>query len=177
MPTTETTEHVTLDVDEFKKLDRQCKHLKRIKSLSQKCDKLKAAWETKKEEAGAAKKQYDEQVGKLRSTISTGPEQLMLSAVESMDEDPPAEEQAEEAAQAVEGTAWREVKLETLDIPDGSLQCLYAAELETLGDLCDWQRRTEKELGAIKGIGPAKAKKIEEAMDRFWADNPNCTSE
>ena len=115
----------TVEIDEatLKKLERQSKWAAKIKRLSKKADALKMAWDTKKEEAAAAKKNYDEQVAKLRSAISTGADQPMLPTMDDEDEhdeqpsaQEPSDETPAEDPSVEERTYWREIPITDLDL-------------------------------------------------------------
>jgi ERCC4-type nuclease len=64
--------------------------------------------------------------------------------------------------------SWRVVPFTLLNLPQAIVEKLYEAELATVGQLADWTA-AGRELTDIPGIGPAKAEKIEEAMEAFWS--------
>ncbi|OGT57644.1 MAG: hypothetical protein A3E01_02600 [Gammaproteobacteria bacterium RIFCSPHIGHO2_12_FULL_63_22] len=70
--------------------------------------------------------------------------------------------------------SWRSVRLDSLDDPDFTpslLKKLAAAEIETIGQLVDYQA-TGKWITSIHGIGQAAGDKLADAMERFWAAHP-----
>ncbi len=74
--------------------------------------------------------------------------------------------------------SWKTVTLEQA-MPDLPLSILAKLEngetkhgeriaFKTLGELAAWQAKADSQLGNIKGLGPANAAKVEEALDTFW---------
>ena len=53
------------------------------------------------------------------------------------------------------------------DIPAAVRQALADANLNTMGELAEYTKRNR--LTDIPGVGPAKAEKIEDALEKFWA--------
>lgn len=89
--------------------------------------------------------------------------------------------QGDEAPDATEPVdpdddAWRGVTLESLGIIGKTLEHLEANEppITTIGAVCDFQAKPYKpnQLLDIKGIGKAAAQKIEDAVAKYWIDNP-----
>lgn len=79
-------------------------------------------------------------------------------------------------AAAPDGTdleAWRLVTLTELGIEGGLAKILeeHDPKLETLGALADWTSAGNG-LNEIKGVGPAKADKLADAMEAYWAKHP-----
>lgn len=74
-------------------------------------------------------------------------------------------------SESTDDISWRSVRLADLHISESIVKTLFNSNLSitTVGELSDYTS-TGREIGSIKGIGPAKATKIEEALDRFWAD-------
>lgn len=66
--------------------------------------------------------------------------------------------------------AWRSVTVEALGLPQGICDCLREGGLPTLGELADYTA-SGATLTLVKGIGPGKAGKIEEACEAYWAAN------
>lgn len=79
--------------------------------------------------------------------------------------------------------AWRSYRFDDPDhFPSLASQKAIVAKLaeagiETIGGMIDFQKPGEggycKSITDIKGIGAGKAEKIENALEQFWADNPN----
>lgn len=66
------------------------------------------------------------------------------------------------------GEQWRDVPLSDLGLPEGMMQKLNEAEIETVGDVATFVN-DGKRLTDIKGIGEANAEKLENALTEFWA--------
>jgi hypothetical protein len=94
---------------------------------------------------------------------------LMVSEVQDIPAEVEESKPSETRSFLSEGP-WREVQLETMF--DGSLlQSLVESGIETVGQLSDYSSGN-KRLTDIAGIGPGKAQKIEDAILKFWQDNP-----
>lgn len=68
--------------------------------------------------------------------------------------------------------SWRDVQLADLHAPSlakGILTALADANIETVGQLSDYQKKEHSRLTDIKGIGEGKLVKIDEALVAFWA--------
>ena len=73
-------------------------------------------------------------------------------------------------APEAEPEAWRSVTIGQLDLPARIAESLHEAELSTIGAIADFTAKLA--LTEIAGIGPAAAEKIEQALEAFWAANP-----
>jgi hypothetical protein len=63
---------------------------------------------------------------------------------------------------------WQLYSLQLMtDIPAAIRNSLHEANLNTLGELAEYTKRNR--LTDIPGVGPAKAEKIEDALEKFWA--------
>jgi hypothetical protein len=62
--------------------------------------------------------------------------------------------------------AWRETKLETLELSEHQLKCLSDGSITTLGELTDFQAK--RPLTDLEGVGPGFITKLEEATTKFW---------
>lgn len=137
--------------------------------------------EDRKESLKAAKERLEEEVTALRRLIRQRDERLPLF------------DQNLEESNAVQGDsvivdvrhephpddthdpdAWRAVEISALDLPDSLVEKLYESEISTIGDLADYQTRGNQ-LTDLKGIGQAKADKIADALEKFWANHPTFT--
>jgi hypothetical protein len=63
---------------------------------------------------------------------------------------------------------WRQTPVDELGLPDGIVMLLQEAGYDTIGKLADYTAKDNK-LTDIPHIGEAKAKAIEDALERFWA--------
>lgn len=93
-----------------------------------------------------------------------------------------AKAQAEQAAKIaavqadpVAKDAWRAVPLSNTKIPSNIIAILEEANYRTIGDISNLTN-SGLCLTDIKGIGQAKAQKIEDALTQYWADHPEFTS-
>lgn len=67
--------------------------------------------------------------------------------------------------------SWKAVRLDSIrGLTPGMLKSLAAVEVETLGQLTDYQ--TTKPLNRVKGFGPATIDKFDDAMEAFWQEHP-----
>jgi len=65
---------------------------------------------------------------------------------------------------------WRDVPIAELGLPQGIVQRLAEAAIETIGQLAT-HTESGQHLTDIPGIGQAKAEKIEDALQTFWERN------
>lgn len=107
-----------------------------------------------KQAATDAKKRYEGKVDRLRDVIKSANEPLLpfSETEETFDK------------------GWRDVAIDDLDLPTQLVEHLGEKQLHTIGDLSDWT--SNKQLTDIDGVGPAKAEQIENALTKFWQDNP-----
>lgn len=72
--------------------------------------------------------------------------------------------------------SWREVRLDTLDLPPGVIKALAnnSPPIVTIGDHADYLKPTtdgfERRLTDIKGIGKGSVDRIDNALDVFWTE-------
>lgn len=78
-------------------------------------------------------------------------------------------------ADPVAKDAWRAVPLATTKIPSNIVAILDESAYRTIGDISNLTN-SGLCLTDIKGIGQAKAQKIEDALTQYWADHPEFTS-
>lgn len=117
----------------------------------------KHRWMAAKEDAKAAKEEYDMAVD------------LMMRAISQKDEDYPLfESPAVKTSTTIKPDAWRTASIEELDDLKASLlDLLQDNSIKTIGDLEDVRAGTG--LHSISGIGPAKVTQIEDSVLR-WLD-------
>lgn len=133
--------------------------LTEIIRLNDEVAEARAKWETAHRKAKAAKEVFEERQDALNAYIAHLGESYPLF-------DKPAKEEAQEP----DDDAWRTVELSTLDIPAAALKALAENDppVTTLGALADWSN-AGNQLADVKGIGRAKAEKIENAVEIFWS--------
>lgn len=106
----------------------------------------------------------------LQKIVSRGVEHYPLFDSEKPEAAEDSDDQASgETETEADDESWKAVEIGELDVPDGILNKLIEAEIETIGDLANWNE-SGKLLTDIEGIGQAKAEKIEAALDKFWAE-------
>lgn len=140
---------------EVTQLRRKASHLLDVEVMNQELREKFSVWQTKKNEAALAKKDYECHVEELSDLIASGPD-AQQKLFDKNDEP----------------EVWREVALESLGISEKLLEKLAenGRPIKTLGDIADWTK--EFELTDIDGIGPAKAEDIQAACDKYWAEHP-----
>lgn len=132
-----------------------------------------------KEEVKECRESFDEEVSAMRRLIRQREEKHPLF------DSQPVTSQTSEVVEGVEADAnatasptakpadddnsWRDTPIESLSIAESLVAKLMEANIETIGQLADYSA-SGGPLTGIKGIGAAKATKIEEAMDSFWKD-------
>lgn len=129
----------------------EVKRLETIQAAGMKVNRLRREWEALKGETGAAKKNLEVAVEQLLETIRhpDGPKLELVG----------------------EGAEWRDDPITVLDLPKKAHDALaLTAELATIGELSDYL--ASNALTGIDGIGEGAARKIEDAMAKFWADHP-----
>jgi len=146
--------------------------LEQLQKMRGKIRQLEAKYEIAKDEAADFRKRLETANRELGQAIDKGPERLPLfdkSAPETAVETP--EPAAPEPVK--EGEEWRNVTLEELGLPPGI--CLKLREsngIRTLGQIADYASNNDGLRGLV-GIGEAKAHKIQEACDKYWAEQPD----
>lgn len=121
----------------------------------------------------AAKVSLKAAVDTVQRLCARGPEQMPL-----FDRAPSVPGAAEAVASPPEQPAdeWRIVAIDgNLDLPKGLIGKLQEADIVTLGELVDAQGGQDgrhKGLRDIKGVGKAAVDKIEDAIEKYFADNP-----
>ena len=138
-------------------------HYHAIVSKERQVGILAGEWEEEKLAASKAKKRYENALDELRETIRGGAEQPMLPGM-----DEPAE-----AAEPGEGPAgWRDLPLSAAWI-DGALEkALVSANLETLGQVADWEEVHTETLATLPGITEAMVSERSGLMAEFWETHP-----
>jgi len=116
------------------------------------------------EESKAAKESAKERGQELRRHIARGVEKYPL-----------LDQAQQEADNAGGEAAWWYTSTEDLGIPDAVCQSLREnpdLTITMLRDLRDWCR--EHQLTDVPLVGPTKAEQIEDCMQAFWRENPEC---
>jgi hypothetical protein len=76
-------------------------------------------------------------------------------------------------ATAERSEAWRDVRLDTLDIAPGILEKLAEAGIDTIGAVvAHSEAHPNKGLRTIPGIGPEKAEAVADALAKYWEQHP-----
>lgn len=70
--------------------------------------------------------------------------------------------------------SWRKVRLDSLAIPSSTVKLLAESDIFTIGDVSNLQLKGLA-LTDVRGVGRAKADRIEEAIIKFWQENPKYT--
>lgn len=109
----------------------------------------------------AAEKRRDELVCELLDVID-GQGRLTFSGTATLAPGDVTAAPAEEA--------WRSVSIDQIGLPEKLASSLIEAEIKTIGALADYTK--EHELTDLPGIGPAKAEKIQNAMEAYWKEHP-----
>jgi hypothetical protein len=65
--------------------------------------------------------------------------------------------------------SWRALSIDELDIPKSLREKLREAEITSVGGIADWTS-SGKNLTDIRGVGEAKAEKIQDALEKVWAN-------
>jgi hypothetical protein len=141
-------------------LQRMTDHHKALSDLAQECDRRLTVWACAKENARAARKAYEAATERLIGLAKEhiGPELPMFSA----------NGQAEDESLK---TPLSEV-FETAGLSESITAKFRANGQVTIGDLAKWTSAPDpdpNQLTDIPGIGPAKAKQVEDALEAFWA--------
>jgi len=131
-------------------------YIRRIQAARAALRRAETEYEAAKEEARSAKKAWEEAVRHLTEVIDTGPQRLPL--FDGPEQEPPAQQADDD---------WKNVPITTLNLPDGITKALHEAGLNTIGQIAEFTADGNP-LTAIPKIGPAKAQKIEAALEKFW---------
>ena len=161
-------EQVMEEIQEEKDLKQELEELRvtigTIRGLEETCQSAGQKVANAKRALKVAREEYDEAVMSLREAIREHDEVLPLF-------DRPS-------AQPVADDAWRAVTIEDAGIPENLCVLLREAKpkpIQTVGDIADFTSIPTNNLIDIQGIGAAKATAIDEALERFWQNNPQFT--
>ncbi len=138
-----------------------------ISEIESQCMELESIALRDAEIAKASKKNLESRIADLRRTIRKFNEKLPL-----LDGKEPQEGSATASTDAPPSPEWADVAVDILITHGVSMAIsnkLADAGIETLGQLAAWNDGT-KNLTDIPGIGQAKADKIRDALEGFWAD-------
>lgn len=142
------------------------KLLAEIEDAERDCANAELDWQQAKSAAKCAKDEYDDRVLRLRNLIRAARNDANRPLLNPT----PAEEQPA----ASPDDAWQKTPLADLGLSPKILEAMEVARLRTVGELADYSRQYM--LTDIKGIGPAKAEEIEDALTKFWAEHPEYTA-
>jgi hypothetical protein len=137
--------------------------LARLAEAQAALDRARDEFTAKNDAAKAAKARFESRREELedavRSLLKPDPQARLPFS------DPaPAEPDAKPAADE----SWRDEPLSALDLPAKTVESIEKAEVRTIGQLADWTN-SGKLLTDLPGVGEAKAQKIHDALDAFWA--------
>lgn len=163
------------DKETIAKLQRENEMLRDHEDTSrQLAETAKDQWsgyEDAKSIASSWKKSYDETVKRLNEHASSHPSYGPLFDKENEDMSAKVPEEIQPEPQSEEPNEWRDVSVETLNLPAALCQSLCEAELDTLGKIADYTS-CDKRLIDIDGIGKAGAEKFDAASMKYFEENP-----
>lgn len=149
-------------------------YLSKIRETESRAAMIAAEIDGIKEDLKSAKQRYDDTIILLRSMVRRGPDPQASLPFPDDDDATPAPVQIDQpptTSTTVDGDdVWRAVPIVELEnLAEPIKQKLLDANLNTVGELADFTA-SGKLLTDIKGIGDAKAEKIEYALECFWED-------
>lgn len=162
------------DVAKWRQESPDSAALAEIAELEAECCGIEAEWLLRKESAKQAKECLDAAITRLRSACRRRQPTEADRAVDAM----LAAGRSAQAPEAKADESWRRINIGILDehgLSNAIHDKLHEAGIATIGDLSDWfathpePRQREPK---VDGIGQAKAEKIEQALEKFWAANP-----
>ena len=139
-------------------------YINETRELESRASRLMSIVETVKENLKSAKQQYEDAVNELRQLVRCGPDRQQRL--------PFPEDEAPVSPMTVNTTviddeSWKAVPIVELDLAEPIKQKLLDHGISTVGELADYTAQGNL-LTDIKGVGAAKAEKIEAALERFW---------
>lgn len=127
-------------------------------------------WSLHKSQAKAAKEEYEFAVSKLENVTRQWANPQKRFELEA-----PPSEPTGTVEVPTDADAWRGVSLRDVLQDEDLWKLCEDASLYTMGEIADWTAKKEKHLTDIRGVGPARAKRIEDRMEEFWATHRNFT--
>ena len=135
----------------------------------------KAEWKDLDDLTKAAKKRFEAELAELTYLSNRDPrEQLAMPFDDAGAMDGATVTVNQQADASFTDDAWQKTPLADLGLSPKILEAMEVARLRTVGELADYSRQYM--LTDIKGIGPAKAEEIEDALTKFWAEHPEYTA-
>ncbi len=144
------------EASEYTKVEQV--HYEQIRQSEKEVRTLELEHGAAKSEAATAKKAFEQADEELRHLIARGPDMQGRLDLDAGNE------------------AWRSVPLADLGIDDSNLEKLKENQppLVTIGDVRSFCEKYE--LTNVKGIGPGAELKIEQALSRYWQEQPQTES-
>lgn len=175
-PTPEPTE-------QQKELDRYHAWDSELREMNAKAAELEAVVQNLQKRLKTAKSNFEDKQAEIRELIARGPNQPSLfdnvrpfkpatnGAIHNGT--PTAEASKPAPVEEVPDESWKEVKLSEI-LPEQIVDKLenFDPPLRTLGDLTDWKKDDRHRLTDIRGIGPAKADMIDDAVVKYFEEHP-----
>jgi hypothetical protein len=148
--------------------------LKEIEEQNRRVIRAKDAWEIAKEEASAAKKEFEKEGDELSRLISDHQHSAIQPKLPFGDAKTGALTQGpsepKEPAVRLDDGSWRKKKLEDLALSESQLEKLGSVGVTTVGELADFTKlKGDFWYKEIKGFGKGAADKITAVLDEFWA--------
>lgn len=129
-----------------------------LTEMERECQKAESAYLESKEETRDLKEVFEAKVTELRRRVRAATEPLpLLDGVEVNDD-------------------WRSTSIATLGLAAKTVDALATADLTTVGRLADFTARLSDWRFRVHGISKAAAEKVESALEKFLADNPQETA-
>lgn len=163
----ETTTEQAADAPDLEELQRKAKVYDSLVAAQAKSQDLKNVYLDSKEEAEAAKGQEKKDKAAYDASL-----EVITAIIRAEEEELPLFPKGGSVAEGLAPTddSWRKVPLSDLEISAAILSKLTDAGIETIGALADYTKDGRNQVTDIKGLGPAKATAIDEALDTFWAE-------
>ncbi len=130
-------------MSDVKQLTDDERKLAEITSLQRDVDRAESEYEQANDDAKALKKIFEAKAKKLFEFIRALSKPLPLFEV------------------------WQQTPVTELGLPEGVVMLLQEAGVDTVGKIAAWTEGG-KALTDLPHVGEAKAKAIEEALERFW---------
>lgn len=128
-------------------------------------------WEDAKEVCKNLKALFEASMDELCKVIKRETESLPLFESQAVAEAAgPVEPEDENEMLTVEDQSWQEVPLADVlsGLPPSIVSALNESGLKSVGELAGASKNPQFKLTDIPGIGPAKAEKMEAALEAFW---------
>ena len=152
------------------------------KDLAKHVRELHATWEDLKSQTAAAKRDWEKESLLLVALNIEGGDVLFQQRSDEIRNQPLFPPDSDVLAAPAEDEQWRIVTTSEMGLPAGIVESLANADkpIHTAGDIVAWTEELSKHgvptpLCAVAGIGPGKAKEIDDALQACIAVNPPAT--